>query len=89
MAQVTNVANMIAELICFEPEICICNGNYCKFKAKSVSVMRDFCQHSHRSVPVMDINSSGCWQRNSASVIGINCPHNICLSVIMLDSTVY
>ena len=38
----TVVADMITELIRFEPEICICNRNQLEFKRESVSVMRDF-----------------------------------------------
>ena len=38
----TVVAEMITELIRFEPEICICNRNQLEFKRESVSVMRDF-----------------------------------------------
>ena len=33
----TVVAEMITELIRFEPEICICNGNSLEFKTESVS----------------------------------------------------
>ena len=39
---VTVVAEMITELVRFEPEICICNRNQWEFKRESVSVMRDF-----------------------------------------------
>ena len=38
----TVVAEMITELIHFEPDICICNRNELAFKRESVSVMRDF-----------------------------------------------
>ena len=38
----TVVAELITELIRFEPEISICNGNSLEFKRESVSVMRDF-----------------------------------------------
>ena len=40
--QDTIVAEIITELICFESEICICNGNKLAFKRESVSVIRDF-----------------------------------------------
>ena len=50
---------MITELIRFEAEVFICNGNELEFKGESVSVMRDFCWYCHRSVSVMDIDSSG------------------------------
>ena len=50
---------MIAELIRFEPEICIRNRNYFKLKGESVSVMRNVLPAIHGSVSVMEINSSG------------------------------
>ena len=53
------VAEMMTELIRFEPKICICNGNSLEFKRESVSVMRDFLLDSQRTVAVMEINSSG------------------------------
>ena len=40
----TVVADMITELIRFEPEICICDENCLEFKRKSASVIRDFRQ---------------------------------------------
>ena len=55
----TVVAEMITELIRFEPGICICNGNESEFKRESVSVMSDLLPNSHGSVSVMAINSSG------------------------------
>ena len=41
-ASIYHVAEMTTELMRFEPEICICNGNELQFKRESVSVMRDF-----------------------------------------------
>ena len=38
----TAVAEMITELIRFEPKICICNGINWDFRRESASVMRDF-----------------------------------------------
>ena len=38
----TVVAGIIAELTCFEPEVCICKGHYLEFKRESVSAKRDF-----------------------------------------------
>ena len=54
----TVVAEMTTELIRFEPEICICNGNgnELQFKRESVTVMRDFLL---KSVSVIENNSSG------------------------------
>ena len=42
LKKVTVVAEMITELIRFEPEICICNGNSFEFRRESVSVPRRF-----------------------------------------------
>ena len=36
------IAEIVTELIHFEPEVCICSGNELEFKGESVSVMRDF-----------------------------------------------
>ena len=56
----TVVAEMITELIRFEPEICICNGHKLEFKRESVSVMRDFLlAFPEISLSVMEMNSSG------------------------------
>ena len=54
----TVVAEIITELVRFEPEVCICNGNQFRIKSESIAVMRNSCKHSHRSVSVMEINSS-------------------------------
>ena len=43
--------DLMTALIGFEPEICICNGNYLVFKRESVL--------NERSVSVMAIHSSG------------------------------
>ena len=43
------------------------------------------CQYSRASVSVMKFFS---WQRNSVSAIGITCPLNKYLPVVILDATV-
>ena len=43
-------AEIITELACFTPEVCICTGNSLEFKGESVSVIKIFCQHPHRSL---------------------------------------
>ena len=59
---------MITELIGFEPEICICNGNELEFKRESVSVMRDFLLKFSESW--FCNGNQVFWQRDSVSVIG-------------------
>ena len=55
----TVVAEMITELIRFEAEVCICNGNSLELQEESVALMRDTLLNFHRSASVMEINSSG------------------------------
>ena len=57
-----------------------------EFKRASVSVMRNCCRDSHRSVSVMKINSSD--STILYQYLPINCPQEESLSVIYLDTTV-
>ena len=75
------MAEMITELIRFEPKICICNGNELEFKRKSVSVMRDFSAE----IPT-DLSLS--WQVILLAAQFCICNWKKCLSVINLDTTV-
>ena len=56
-------SQIFCRINCFEPEVCVCNRNDLKFKGESVYVIKLFCQHSHRSVSVMDMYSI--WQHTS------------------------
>ena len=55
----TVVAEMITELIRFEPKICICNGISWDFQRESVSVMRDSLLTFPQICLCNEINSSG------------------------------
>ena len=68
----TVVAEIITELVKFEPEIGICNGNEFDFEGEYVSVMSDFLL----TFPQICLcNGSWLfWQHDSVSVIGTNCP---------------
>ena len=58
---------MITELICFKPEVCICDGNKLKFQGESVSVTREF----RPTFPQICLCSGNPFflQHNSVSVI--------------------
>ena len=68
----TIVAEMITELIRFEPELCICNGNSLEFKRESVSAMRDLLL----TFPQICLcnGDSFFWQHDLVSVIGYSVP---------------
>ena len=51
-------AEDITEFILLAAEVCICNGNYLKFKKNSVSVNMDFFPNSEESVSEMDSYSN-------------------------------
>ena len=59
---------MVTELVHFEPEICICNGNQLEFKRESASVMRDFLLKFPQICLCNE--SQFFWQSDSVSVIG-------------------
>ena len=87
--QDTVVAKMITELIRFEPEICICNGNLLESQRESVSaVMRDFLLKFQRSVSVMKLILLGARFCNMYLQLEINSPQKKSRSVINLDTTV-
>ena len=81
---------MITELIRFEPEICICNGNQLEFKREregSVAVMIDFMM---RFPEICLCNENQFfWHRDSVSAIGNQSPKKKCLSVITFNTTVH
>ena len=54
----TVVAEMITELIRFEPEICICNGKVIGIPER-ICICSERFSAEIRSVSVMEINSSG------------------------------
>ena len=71
----------------FEPEICICNGNYLEFKRGYVSVVRDFLL----KFPEISLCNGNWffWQRDSASVIGnLFLPEKVSVCSQFLDATV-
>ena len=82
----TVVAEMITELIWFEPEICIGNGNQLKNKKESISAMRDFLS---RFPQICLCNGNFFFsQRDFVSAIESSFAQKKCLSVIKLDTTV-
>ena len=72
---------MITELIRFEAEVCICNGNQLELQEECVSFMRDILLNFHRSLSVSVMEIKFLWQHNSVSVIGSSClqKKHICL----------
>ena len=65
----TIVAGVIIELIRFEPEICIYNGNKKEFNRETVFVMRDFLLTFPQICLITD-GSLFFWQHDSVSVLG-------------------
>ena len=81
------VAKIITELMCFEPEVCICNGNELEMMRGSVSVMRDFLL----TFPQICLCNRQQFfsQHELISVIGNQFLPEERLSVINLDTTVH
>ena len=84
----TVAADVLTEFIRFEPEICICKGNYLEFKRESVSVRRDFrlkfpqiclcngdkffCQHDSVSVIENYHLTENYYIINSETIVDVN-----------------
>ena len=78
------VAEIITELICFEPKVCICNGNLWENMREPVSAMRDFLRRFLFPQICLCNGQQLFWQHDSVSVIEIDFPQKKCLSVCNL-----
>ena len=78
--------NYYTEFICFESEVCICNGNLCGIQGRiCICNERSSAQHSHGSVMELVLLSARLWQLCICIYFGF--PPNKCLSVTILDTT--